>query len=997
MEQLRLNLADIFKRFFLLLIGIFILTTSASGNVFFKSAGDIINRGSTIAAGGNILLDAARDVRLEAVTTSAENSSSRSDFSGITYRNENTKWNITHSELPEVLADGSIVIKSGRDVYGQGALVRAGEDVLIDAGRDVTFTADVIDKYWTQNGSSIGVSFFGSKAIDAAVTGEGDVLSLFIGDVPIANNLHALAQSKNGWEAGANLTRAGVSTYNTIVGAAGVVNNGGGELGFANVAGMTRAAVEFNSWKNEQNWQELNLSLIEAGRDVSITAGNDILLIGGTSVLADRDIRLDAARDIIIRAAEARFSNESQNWGVSAGVNAQTMTADVGGYYAQQRGSGINYTLGTIRAGNQLSATAGNNMAIIGAHLGGDTIFIDAGKNLIIESVQNTRNSEGFNASGSVGFSATSILSLSLSGGYNEAERRWADDPTTIIGKSGVTVKAGDTTTLKGGIVYAENGNLLLDSPTLIFEDLHNVDKSLNVGGGFSMSFNGGNTGAKSGGIPGMVGFNYASTDKEGITRATVGAGTIVTKSDLSELNRDLARAQEITKDEHTGFSVVIPIISGEGVKQDMDSVSAVLEKLRKTLPEELSRQAEKLNEIRNKKIEQELAEGKSETQAVEAGNALISDKNVAKAAKYLADSKYVAEYFAGKGETLLDPDYTAWIESNLRAGRSPAVFMDELVFCDATGLIAGKLTGTSLEGKGIVVYREGQMPATYRGGLEQGLLTLANTVDTSNFAGNPAIMTAKYMTHDGRITTPLEESNAGYTAAMFGMPLPKGSTPEFYSGYQEGFQTYNGFTGSFLNGTSDTIFGIGGIGDKTSQGGLFVYDVSQTLFMGDYGAYYDPASDYYKYLRDNPFATTPSALREEILIGGLKAERNLLTLGAWDTTAGFIHGYQTGDYSDAQMGSLNMLMLNAGLKGDPLVGNGSGKVPIIGLAADDAAFVRSIFNPQAQRSSIPLDGPFLDLIQNSDGVWYYPGQGSALAVKGDFSLVPSGNWLLTR
>ena len=94
------------------------------------------------------------------------------------------------------------------------------------------------------------------------------------------------------------------------------------------------------------------------------------------------------------------------------------------------------------------------------------------------------------------------------------------------------------------------------------------------------MSFNGGNTGAKSGGIPGMVDFQYASQDKEGITRATVGAGTIVTKSDLSELNRDLAKAQEITKDNGMLFEVVIPIISPEGVKGDVQAIQNALQKL---------------------------------------------------------------------------------------------------------------------------------------------------------------------------------------------------------------------------------------------------------------------------------------------------------------------------------------------------------------------------------------------------------------------------------
>ncbi|WP_373869065.1 hypothetical protein, partial [Desulfovibrio psychrotolerans] len=60
----------------------------------------------------------------------------------------------------------------------------------------------------------------------------------------------------------------------------------------------------------------------------------------------------------------------------------------------------------------------------------------------------------------------------------------------------------------------------------------------------------------------GSVSVDYSSKDRRQINRATIGEGTIIIRSDpnagLEGLNRDLARAQEITKDSETVVSVYI-------------------------------------------------------------------------------------------------------------------------------------------------------------------------------------------------------------------------------------------------------------------------------------------------------------------------------------------------------------------------------------------------------------------------------------------------------
>jgi len=88
----------------------------------------------------------------------------------------------------------------------------------------------------------------------------------------------------------------------------------------------------------------------------------------------------------------------------------------------------------------------------------------------------------------------------------------------------------------------------------------------------------------------GSVSVDYSSKDRRQINRATIGEGTIIIRSDpnagLEGLNRDLARAQEITKDSETVVSVYIDpaaikeIASGfEGIRSDLRKIAEIVKK----------------------------------------------------------------------------------------------------------------------------------------------------------------------------------------------------------------------------------------------------------------------------------------------------------------------------------------------------------------------------------------------------------------------------------
>jgi RHS repeat-associated protein len=113
-----------------------------------------------------------------------------------------------------------------------------------------------------------------------------------------------------------------------------------------------------------------------------------------------------------------------------------------------------------------------------------------------------------------------------------------------------------------------------------------------------------------------------------------------------------------------------------------------------------------------------------------------------------------------------------------------------------------------------------------------------------------------------------------------------------------------------------------GGIKELGLIGSDMMGHTAASLF-GD-GDHYEGSSQLYQNIAAHPENYTEQGMRDSILDGALAVERNISTLGLYDTIRGFEHAAATGDYRDAQDASLAMLLLNLGLRSDPLVGRPS-------------------------------------------------------------------------
>lgn len=158
--------------------------------------------------------------------------------------------------------------------------------------------------------------------------------------------------------------------------------------------------------------------------------------------------------------------------------------------------------------------------------------------------------------------------------------------PTRITAKDRLDIRTENHTQLDGAVIASDSGNLKLDTGTLGFSDIAGKDREhgyyLNVGGSY-----GATTQDKSQEGRGKAGENNWSVsghdyqkDREQIVRATVGAGEVLVRDVLpgtdatAGLNRDVAKAYEITRDDESRTDVYASSSSLKAVARPGDTLN---------------------------------------------------------------------------------------------------------------------------------------------------------------------------------------------------------------------------------------------------------------------------------------------------------------------------------------------------------------------------------------------------------------------------------------
>ena len=207
-------------------------------------------------------------------------------------------------------------------------------------------------------------------------------------------------------------------------------------------------------------------------------------------------------------------------------------------------------------------------MTLSGFNQEGGKVAGNIGKVEVV-SRQNKSTTTGSSKGVNLGISANGVpSSVTINASRTNGSRAFVDNQSTFVVGEGSNLHVG--TVENTGAVIGKEGNSTFKIDTYVGKDIQNYD---------TMTTTGGSIGASLGGKPKItnIGFNQDSRDKQGITRNTVIGDVEIAEAEGSPINRDLGKANEVTKDTHSRTNInvepqVIEYISNPSkFKEDLE------------------------------------------------------------------------------------------------------------------------------------------------------------------------------------------------------------------------------------------------------------------------------------------------------------------------------------------------------------------------------------------------------------------------------------------
>ena len=557
--------------------------TLLSGDSVSVSAGnDLTVTGSAIAADRDVNLQAGRNVDIGAATETdthyllEEKKKSGllgSGGIGFTIGKQSSKHEIdekatTQSQSVSTVgsSQGSVNITARNQLHIGGADLVAGKDlaltgdsVTIDPGYDQRTRKETFEQ--KQSGLSVALSGTVGGALNTAVSTaqqarkEGD------------GRLNALQNTKAALSGVQAAQAVELDKLNTDAGK-GATNTVGISASYGSQSSKSEIRTDSRQSQGSTLTAGQNLSITAQGNNHSAQSGD--IAIAGSQLKAGKDLSLDAARDISLQSAQNSEStvgkNSSKGGNVGVGIGAGSggygisVSAGVNAGKGHESGNGLTHTETTLDAGSRLSLTSGRDTKLKGAQASGEKVTVDVGRDLTLQSEQDSdrydAKQQNAGAGGSFTFgSMTGSANVSASKDKLHSNFDSVKEQTGLFaGKGGYDVKVKEHTQLDGAVIAstADKENNRLDTGTLGWKDIHNqADYSAtHSGGSFST---GGPVGKEllTNTAGGMLSGANNSGHAEGTTKAGVSEGTLIVRDtdkqqqDVAQLNRDTEHAND--------------------------------------------------------------------------------------------------------------------------------------------------------------------------------------------------------------------------------------------------------------------------------------------------------------------------------------------------------------------------------------------------------------------------------------------------------------------
>ncbi|WP_326489415.1 hemagglutinin repeat-containing protein [Pectobacterium versatile] len=450
----------------------------------------------------------------------------------------------------------SVTVKAGNDVTISGTDMVAGKDILLQ-GNNVTLDPGYDTRKQQQE--------FEQKTAGLTVALSGVVGSALNSAV---QSIQAAKSESDGRLALLQGMKAGLSGYQAYQGSQSELNNKG-EASFVGVSISLGAQNSRSSQTSEQK-QSFGSTLNAAG-DIGIESRTGDITVAGSQLKAGGDVMMNAAQDIHLLSARnseelsGKNSSSGGNIGISLGLSngsaGLSIFANVNAAKGRETGTGNSWSETTVDAGNHVTLKSERDTRLIGAQVNGERIDVDTGRNLLLQSQQDSDRYDSKQVSGSAGGSFTwgggggsGYISLSkdkMHSNYDSVQQQTG----LFAGKDGFGIKTGEHTQLDAAVIgsTASAEKNRLETGTLGWSGLNNkaefkVEHS-GIGLSASPSMSGSMLSTLAMTVPSALMSLGNSGNASSTTYAAVSDGTLLLRDtakqvqDITTLSRDVEHA----------------------------------------------------------------------------------------------------------------------------------------------------------------------------------------------------------------------------------------------------------------------------------------------------------------------------------------------------------------------------------------------------------------------------------------------------------------------
>ncbi|MGR4049463.1 hemagglutinin repeat-containing protein [Kosakonia cowanii] len=393
---------------------------------------DITLTGSTLAAGGDLLIDAGGNIAVNAIEIN--DAHGQSGFR----RQAPISRSTVNYQGSGITAGGSLSMQAGEDLTLTASDVRAGKDASLAAGNDLNLNAQQ-----TSQNSRNGNSENHSTGLDRTTVSAGGNLFLTAGQDIHSQAAGLAAEQQVGMQAGRDVDLQAAETTQ-------------GD------SYKARKKTVINEQVRQQGTE------IASGAGTTIIAGRD-MNAEAAQVTAQGDIGVQAGRDINLTTATESDYHYQEQTKTKKGFLKKTTTHTISEQSATRES-------GTLLSGDNITLKSGNDLLVKGSNVVGDgNVALSAGHDVNIEAATNTdsnwqfkeKKKSGLMGSGGIGFTiGTSKTTQDL-----KEKGTTQSQSMSAIGSNGgnVAINAGEQLHVGGADLVAKK-DLSLSGDSVVVE-----------------------------------------------------------------------------------------------------------------------------------------------------------------------------------------------------------------------------------------------------------------------------------------------------------------------------------------------------------------------------------------------------------------------------------------------------------------------------------------------------------------------------------------------